>query len=284
MSNTILWYTNWNWAPSLIIGMLAIIAGYLLVIGPLRERYQLGPEVPLARACAFLLGVDIIFLALVSPLDTIGDRYLFTAHMLQHLLLSLAAPPLLLIGMPDWFFKPLLRNRMILTIGKALTFPVVASALFNVNLWFWHAPPIYDITLVNENIHILSHILYIATGVIFWWPVMSPLKEDLPPLSLGGKLAYLFFSDMPMVLLGAGLTFTPPLYTRYEYAGRIFGLSAAMDQQLGGLLMWIVGSIFLIVVVSIIFLRWMYKQEKQQHQIDLAQEYEEAEDVLNETV
>src|SRR5579875_3156420 len=94
MNNAILWYTNWDWAPSLIIGTLAIIAGYLLAIGPIRERYQLGPEVPLVRACAFLLGVDIIFLALVSPLDTIGDRYLFSAHMVQHLLLSLVAPPL----------------------------------------------------------------------------------------------------------------------------------------------------------------------------------------------
>lgn len=266
--NTILWYTNWNWAPSLTLGTVIIIAAYLYAIGPLRLRFQLGPPVPLARSCAFLFGVDIIFLALASPLDTIGDRYLFAAHMLQHLLLGFAAPPLLLMGMPAWFFRPLLRHRVPFAIGKAVTFPVVASVLFNGNLWFWHAPPIYDMTLVNENIHALSHLLYIATGVLFWWPIMSPLSEGWPPLSLGSKLAYLFFSDMPMVLLGAGLTFTPPLYTRYEYAGRLFGLSAAMDQQLGGLLMWIVGSVFLIVVVSILFLRWMYQQEEQQRLMD----------------
>lgn len=259
----------------MLIGTIAIVVAYLCAIGPLRVKYQLGPAVPFACACAFLLGVDIIFFALFSPLDVIGDTYLFSGHMLQHILLSLAAPPLMLIGLPEWLIQPLLRNRVIYTAGRGLTMPVVASLLFNANMWFWHAPPIYDITLVNNQVHILSHLLYIATGLLFWWPILSPLREGWPPLSLGGKLAYLFFSDMPMVLLGAGLTFTPPLYTRYEYAPRIFGLSPAVDQQLGGLLMWIVGSIFLIVVVSVIFLRWMYQQEERQHLADLAEAHEE---------
>jgi cytochrome c oxidase assembly factor CtaG len=269
MDNT-LWLTQWNWQPSLILGTIAVIALYLYAIGPLRVKYRFGPAVPLGRVCAFLLGVNIIFFALFSPLDAIGDTYLFSGHMVQHILLALAAPPLMLMGLPAWLFQPLLRNRVIFAIGKGLTLPLVASLIFNANLWLWHAPPIYNATLVNEQLHILSHLLYIATGMLFWWPILSPLHEGWPPLSLGGKLAYLFFSDMPMVLLGAGLTFTPPLYAHYQHVARIFGLSAAADQQLGGLLMWIVGSIFLIVVVSIIFLRWMYEQEEKQRRADLA--------------
>jgi cytochrome c oxidase assembly factor CtaG len=267
---TMMWLTQWDWDPSLLLGTAAVIAGYLYAIGPLRIRYRLGPGVPMRRALAFFLGVDVIFFALFSPLDAVGDSYLFAAHMAQHLLLSLVGPPLMLLGLPAWLLQPLLRHRTTSTIGKGLTHPVVAAALFTANVWLWHAPPLYELTLVNEQVHILCHLLYIATGLLFWWPLLSPLQEGWPPLSLGGKLAYLFFSDMPMVLLGAGLTFSPPLYPYYQHVPRIFGLSVATDQQLGGLLMWIVGSIYFIVLASIFFLRWMLEQEEQQRRAEHA--------------
>ena len=259
-----IWLTSWNLAPSLFLGTAVVLALYLYAVGPLRRKYQLGPAVPFAQGLAFFIGVDILFLTLVSPLDTVSDSYLFSAHMVQHLLLSLFAPPLVIIGLPAWLFQPLLRRRVTFTIGKWLTQPVFTSVLFTANLWLWHAPPLYNATLVDPTLHILSHLLYIGTGLLFWWPILSPLTEGWPPLSLGGKLAYVFFSDMPMVLLGAGLTFSPPLYTLYQHAPRIFGLSAAVDQQLGGLIMWIIGSIFLIVMVSVLFLRWMLQQEEKQ--------------------
>ena len=265
-----MWLTRWNWDPSLLMGTVAVIAGYLYATGPLRVRYRLGPVVPLRRAVAFFLGVDVIFFALFSPLDAIGDSSLFAAHMLQHLLLSLAGPPLLLLGFPAWLLQPLLRHRVAFRMGKGVTHPVVASTLFTANMWLWHAPALYDLTLLNEQVHLLSHLLYIATGLLFWWPLLSPLRQGWPPLPLGGKLAYLFFSDMPMVLLGAGLTFSPPLYPYYQHAPRLFGLSAATDQQLGGLLMWIVGSLYFIVLASIFFLRWMLEQEEQQRRAERA--------------
>jgi cytochrome c oxidase assembly factor CtaG len=263
-SGLMIWLTQWNWDPSLLVGTIGVLVLYLYAIGPWRSKYQLGPAFPFVRAFAFFLGVDILFLALFSPLDTVGDTYLFSAHMVQHLLLSLFAPPLIIIGLPAWLFQPLLRHRVTFTIGKWLTNPVFTAVIFSANLWIWHAPLLYNATLANPTLHIVSHLCYIGTGLLFWWPILSPLKEGWPPLSLGGKLAYIFFSDMPMVLLGAGLTFTPPLYILYQHAPRIFGLSAAVDQQLGGLIMWIIGSIFLIVMVSILFLRWMLQQEDKQ--------------------
>jgi cytochrome c oxidase assembly factor CtaG len=258
------WLTQWNWQPSLLLGTIAVLGLYLYAVGPLRRRFRLGPAVPFAQAFAFFLGVDVIFLALFSPLDDVGDSYLFSAHMVQHLLLSLFAPPLIIIGIPVWLVQPLLCRRVTFTIGKWLTHPVFTSVIFTANLWIWHAPPIYDATLVSLPLHILSHLLYIGTGLLFWWPILGPSIEGWPRLSLGGKLAYIFFSDMPMVLLGAGLTFTPPLYMPYQRAPRIFGMPPDVDQQLGGLIMWIIGSIFLIVLVSILFLRWMQQQEEKQ--------------------
>ena len=119
--------------------------------------------------------------------------------------------------------------------GGAITPP----RQFNVNVWLWHAPPLYDATLVNQTLHILEHISFVLFSLLYWWPMFSPVKEGLPRLSTGGQVLYLFFGSMPMVLLGAGLTFAPPLYAPYLYAPRVWGLSPATDQQLGGLLMWV---------------------------------------------
>ncbi len=270
------WLTAWNWQPSIILGTIAIIGLYLYAMGPLRKKYHLADSVNMGQMIAFLLGVNIIFLALFTPLDKLADDYLFSAHMVLHLLLSFAGAPLMVLGTPGWLVQPLLRNRVVLKLGQFFTMPIVAGLLFNANLWFWHAPPTYNAMISNLPLHIFSHLLFVSTGVLFWWPLLSPLKDGLPPLSIGKKIAYLFFSDMPMVLLGAGLTFTSPLYTRYIHAPRIWGISPEVDQQLGGLLMWIPGSIFFIVVVSILFIRWMQEQDARQR-AEEAEMYDEEE-------
>ena len=276
------WLTHWNWDFFLVCGIILVAGSYLYAIGPLRRKYQLGPQVPFSRALAFLLGADICFLALFSALDTLADKYLFSAHMLQHMLLCFAGAPLMVLGIPAWLLLPILRNRSIFSAWKILTHPIVTSLLFSANLWLWHAPLIYNAALFNVRLHILSHLLYIVTGMLFWWPLLGPVDGAWPPLSLGGKLAYLFFNDMPMVLLGAGLTLMPPLYTPYLNAPRILGLAPDVDQQLGGLLMWIVGSIFFVVLASIIFLRWMLQQEKAENMSRL-EEQAAAEEALQQT-
>jgi len=258
------WLTAWNWQPSIILGTIAVICLYLYGVGPVRVKYKLADEVKGSQVFSFLLGVNIIFWTLFTPLDRLADDYLFTAHMILHLLLSFAGAPLIVLGLPEWLLMPILRNQVVRRLGKFFTMPILTGVLFNANLWLWHAPPIYNAMLVSLPLHIVSHLLFIITGVLFWWPILSPMKDVLPPLSIWKKLAYLFFSDMPMVLLGAGLTFIPPLYTRYIYAPRVWGLSPETDQQLGGLLMWIPGSIFFIVIVSILFLQWMHAQDAKQ--------------------
>jgi putative membrane protein len=257
------WLTAWNWEPSIIIGTALLVGLYLYGIGPLRRKYQLATEVKRGQVVAFLLGVFIMFLALVSPLDELGDSYLFSAHMVQHLFITLVGPPLLLIGTPGWLLQPLLRKRTVFLIARVLTFPALAFLLYNANFWLWHAPPLYNATLENQSIHILEHVTFIVFGILNWWPIFSP-SEELPRLPLGGQILYIFLSGMPTVALGAGLTFFPPLYAPYLAAPRIWGISAAVDQQLGGLIMWIPGNIFYIVIVSILFIQWMQKQDAKQ--------------------
>ena len=257
------WLTAWNWEPSIVIGTALLVGLYLYGIGPLRRKYHLADEVKRGQVVAFLLGVCIMFLALVSPLDELGDSYLFSAHMVQHLFITLVGPPLLLIGTPGWLLQPLLRNRVVFLIARVFTFPALAFFLYNADFWLWHAPPFYNATLENQGIHILEHVTFIVFGILNWWPIFSP-SEELPRLSLGGQVLYIFLAGMPTVALGAGLTFFPPLYAPYLAAPRIWGLSAAVDQQLGGLIMWIPGNIFYIVIISILFIQWMQKQDAKQ--------------------
>lgn len=264
--------TDWNWQPSIIGGTLLVIGLYCYAVGPLREKFHLAESVSIRQVVLFLLGVDFILLALFSPLDELGDRYLFSAHMLQHLILTFVGPPLMLLGTPGWLIKPLLRNRILFSVGKFLTSPVVAFTLFNVDFFLWHAPLLYDATLYNQNLHILEHLTFIVFGVIFWWPVLSPLDEGLPRLSPGGQILYLFFSGMPSVLLGAGLTFAPPLYTPYIHAPRIWNISPATDQQLGGLLMWVPVSLYMIAIMSVLFIRWIQQLDKKQREEEMRQD------------
>jgi cytochrome c oxidase assembly factor CtaG len=273
------WLTQWNPAPSLYIGIALLIALYLYAIGPVRKKHHLADSVKRSQVVLFIVSMLVMFLALASPLDELGDEYLFSAHMVQHLLITLVAPPLLLLGTPGWLLHPLLRNRVLLGIGKALTHPFVAFFLFNMNFWLWHAPSLYNATLSNENLHIFEHMLFIVTAVIYWWPILSPAKE-LPRLSLGGQVLYLFLSGMPSVALGAGLTFMQPLYSPYiQQPIRAWGISPATDQQLGGLIMWVPVNIIVIVIVSILFIRWMQaldeKQRLQEAQIDAENALEE---------
>ncbi len=276
------WLTQWNLAPSIYIGTALLIALYLYAVGPLRRKYQLADFVKRSQITLFVVGMLVMFLALASPLDELGDEYLFSAHMVQHLLITLVAPPLLLLGTPGWLLQPLLRKRVLLNIGKVLTHPFVAFFLFNVDFWLWHAPPLYNTTLSNENLHIFEHLLFIVTATLYWWPVLSP-SEELPRLSLGGQVLYLFLSGMPTVALGAGLTFMQPLYSPYiQQPIRAWGISPTTDQQLGGLIMWVPVNIIVIGIVSVLFIRWMQAQDEKQRlqeaQMDDEEFLEEVED------
>lgn len=252
---------SWGWFFFLLIVAVAVVAGYLEVTRA-SWRTEHGQEtVPSAQRASFVCGMAITFLAWVSPMDLLGARALFTVHMLQHLLLSLAGPPLILQGFPGNWFARLNRQHLL----PAWSVPAVGAVLLNGNLWIWHAPPLFAAMMLQPGLHLLANLLYVVTGILFWWPLLGPPQGGKEPLSLLGKLLYLFFSDQPMMLLGAGLTFSAPLYTVMRPPPSHMQPISAVDQQLGGLLMWIGGTLFFIVIGSLFFLRWMLRQEKAEH-------------------
>lgn len=254
--------TGWSFEPSVLLGTLGLAGAYLLAAGPLRRRIAGSAPVSKRQKAWFLGGVFVLFLALVSPLDTLSDGYLFSAHMLQHLLLTLAVPPMLLVGTPGWMLRPGLKRPEILRAARWLTHPIVAYVLFNLDFLIWHVPGFYEAALEMEWLHVIQHLTFIAFGVLNWWPVLSPLPE-LPRLSEPAQLLYLFLEAIPTSVLGGIIVFAgSPLYPTYAAAPRLFGVSAALDQQISGFIMWMPGGMAYLLALSLVFFDWMGREER----------------------
>lgn len=241
---------EWNFAPSVLLGLALWTAGYAVVVGSLRHRRGWGPAVPLPRQSAFYLGSLCALVALVSPLDTLGDSALFSAHMAQHMLLTFAAPALWMVGMPGW----LIRRFVPVRLSRLLSHPLVAFTLFNGVMWAWHIPAAYDTALQFEPLHILEHLTFIAAALIGWWPVLGP--DQAGGLRLPYKLAYLVPSMFSCTALAALITLSSiQLYPFYGHASALWGLGPLADQQLGGLVMWLPGDMIYVILIVWTFLR-----------------------------
>ncbi|MBI4790846.1 MAG: cytochrome c oxidase assembly protein [Chloroflexi bacterium] len=253
--------TEWSMEPSIWLGIALLVGVYLLATGPWRSRVKGSEPVPRARRVSFVAGAFVMLIALASPLDHISDHYLFSAHMVQHLLLTLVAPPLMLIGTPGWMLRPFLRFKLVASIARLLTRPIVAFALFNIVFSVWHAPALYQSALESEPIHIFEHLLFISTAFLNWWAILSPLAE-LPRLPYPGQILYLFLDAVPSTVLGAILVFASDvLYPTYASAPRIFGISALEDQIYSGLIMAMPGGMAYLLALSIVFFRWMGQED-----------------------
>lgn len=208
------------------------------------------------RQLSFAGGLLTLFLALNGPLHDISDYYLFSGHMVQHLVLTFVAPPLLLLGTPAWMFRPALETGWVRRVAEFVTKPMAAYAIFNLILASWHLPPLYNAAMATHEVHILQHLMFLTGSVLMWWPLLSPLPE-LPRLSYPGQMLYSFVMTLPMTVISIYIVYADHiLYPAYASAPRLWGLSPLEDQRLGGLIMWIPGGLFFYLLLSIIFFRW----------------------------
>ncbi len=256
-------HSDWSVEPTVVLGVVALVAAYLAWTGPLNRRRPGSAERPVAggQVASFLAGSAVLLVALGPPLDDWADHYLLSAHMLQHLLLTLVVAPLWLLGTPAWVLQPLLRWRAVAAVGYVLTRPVVAFALPGFVFTLWHVPILYEAALRAEPIHILEHQLFLATALLGWWPLLGTLPA-WPRLSLPLQCLYLFAQTIPGGVVGAIITLAQPgLYAPYDTAPRLFGLGVATDQEIAGLLMWVATSTVYLALVTVIFFRWAAREE-----------------------
>ena len=245
-------WLKWSIHPSTVIGLAALGAIYLWRARQAGE----GERVTGARKISFFSALFLIFASLNGPLHDLSDDYLFSAHMVQHLILTLAMPPLMIVGVPGWMLRPLLRNRVLGPIGRKITRPVWCFTIFNLTIAVWHLPFFYNAAMADHNIHIFEHLLFMAAAVLMWWPLTSQLPE-LPRLPYPGQMLYCFLMSIPMSIVAVYITMADQiLYPAYSAAPRILPLSPMEDQLLGGLIMWVPGGLIFVIIMSVVFFKW----------------------------
>jgi putative membrane protein len=252
--------TGWDWEPSVEIGCGALAVGYLAVV---RRRASWS-------ALYFLGGILLLLIDLVSPLDLLGDRYLFSAHIVQHVVLALVIPTLLLAGIPRWLAEAILARGIFARMERQIARPPVSWMLGIGTMIFWHVPVFFNASLASDGLHVLQHLSFLVAGTVFWWPVLTPVENRrMPPLT---AISYLFSACLSCSFLGAALTFARPgLYPAYlnpeDRLGLLpllrdnWGLDPANDQQLGGLLMWVPGCFLYLSGILVIIGRWYGAKE-----------------------
>jgi putative membrane protein len=239
------------------VELLAVLWTWRRVGGP---RAGLGRDV----AC-FGGGLLAMLVALNGPLHELSDRYLFSAHMVQHLLLTLVVPPLLLAGTPgiviDALLRPLLARQPMRGLVRVATHPVAALLIYAVALIGWHLPGPYNAALESHAWHIVEHLVLMATSVLAWWPILA--RSTLAPaLPYAAQLLYLFVFGMPMTVVAAMVTAAERiLYPFYGAAPQMFGLTPLADQRLGGVIMWVPAGLIPLVAFTVVFFRWVAAED-----------------------
>ena len=249
--------TSWRWSihPSTVMGIAALGAVYLWAASRLRRQPSL------AQKIYFFSGLLLMFASLNGPIHDLSDDYLFSAHMVQHLLLTLAIPPLLLAGVPGWMLRPVLTNRLIAQPARFFTRAPIAFVVFNLAIAAWHLPPLYNAAMANHNIHILEHLIFMVAAVLMWWPLLSQVPE-FPRLAYPGQMLYSFLMSIPMSIVAVYIAMSDHvLYPAYAAAPRVLPISPLEDQLLGALIMWIPGGIIFYIIMTVVFFKWNARGE-----------------------
>jgi putative membrane protein len=261
---------QWQWQPWLLACIAVALVPY--VIGMARMGTQHALILGRWRAPSFFAGIALLRLTLISPLDAVADD-LFSAHMLQHMLLLLVIPPLLVYGRPVivWLWAFDLDARRALTRGwkragldaafRWLMRPLCVWLLLNGALCFWHLPGPYDVAVRHEWLHDLEHASFLAFSLAFWTIVIEPYGKRRA-LGYGATIVFVVSSGFVMSLIGAILTFaTAPAYAVHLHTTQAWGLSPLQDQQLAGIIMWIPSNLVHMAALCTVFFAWFRADE-----------------------
>ena len=260
---------GWSFEPAILLPLALVAIGWVAAVRRVDAAHP-GNPVPRSRSVAFLAGLAAIAVALQSGIERY-DTALFSVHMVQHILLTLVAAPLIALGAPVTLLlrlaTPDARRRWLLPVLhsrvlRVLTHPVVAWLLFAGVMWGSHFSPLFDLALENRLVHDLEHALFLGAALLFWWPAVgldpAPWRFSHPT-----RLLYVFL-QMPQNTLLAVVILNAPavLYAHYATLDRPWGPSALFDQQAAGGIMWLAGDLLFIAAVAAILVGWMRHEER----------------------
>ena len=258
---------------TLAVGASCGLVSLFYAIGVTQAQRRGRATPSLWRRISFSTGIALLLISLIGPVDTLSGQY-FTMHMIQHLLLVLIVPPLLLLGapvvmvlrgLPAFLQRPVFvtvaRNRVMRRITHTLLHSHVALGLFLATLWLWHTPLLYTAAVDDEIVHVLEHTTFFWPAIFFWWNVVDswPFRARL---SAPRRLLYIFFATAGLKIVGVLITVSGQvLYTAYLVQREGTAFAALDDQRIGGLIMWIGGGLYMLLPLAIIFFRWAQQEE-----------------------
>lgn len=262
-----------NLEPTVLVPLVLCAGAYLAGTLRLWRQAGIGHGVTLAQFLRFLGAILSLVMAFFSPLDSLSES-LFSAHMVQHQLLLLAAAPLLATSgfslalawaLPrrsaQVMAQTFNQSRTLSGTFRLITHPASAWFLSFVVLWTWHASSLYQMGLRHEALHILEHVSFLATAILFWWVLLRQTTHQ--HLRYAGAVAYLFTAGLQSEVLAALMTFSPePWYAYYAERAAAWGLTPLQDQQLAGLIMWFPGSLVFTLLTIGYFAAWLHALER----------------------
>jgi putative membrane protein len=258
-------WTHWHNEPYLVGGIILLAWSYALGTGPFRARLAPpGTPYPARHAVCFYSALVIFYLAVGSPLDQAGERFLLTAHMVQHMLLIYPAAILMLSGLPPWLVSRFTGRQSLRRPLSVLFHPAACASIYTLVISLWHLPTFYDWALQVKSIHIIEHISFFTAALLYWWPLFSPSRE-YPQSKYAMQMLYLVAVTLLMTPLFAYLAFSEDiLYPTYEYAPRLIaGFSASQDQLLGAATMKLGGMFISFLALTRSFYLWYQATERQ---------------------
>ena len=255
-------WVHWHTEPALLIGILLVTWAYLVLVGPLRDKINSRAAYPKAELGWFLAGVLSFYIAVGSPLDAMGEGFLFSAHMVQHNILMYVTAVLTVLAIPGWFIDGLMEKSVVaLRLFRFLLHPVTAGVAFTFTFCVWHFPVLYEAALHDKVLHMVEHLTMFGTSVLMLWPVINKSRL-IPRMNWGTQILYIFLLMVAQIPLFGILTFsTEILYPTYELAPRISFLDPMSDQVLGGLLMKVANMVISLWLIGRAFYMWNREQE-----------------------
>lgn len=241
----------------LVVGALAVM--YVTAV----RRWASGPPAERRRrGLAFAVGLLLLWVATDWPMEDVAERSLLSVHMAQYLVLAMIAPGLMLLGLPREVVDRVLAGRGRRALARAASRPWAAWLVVNLVLVVSHWNPVIEAYLANSLVHLVMHVVWFASGMVLWWPVLSPLP-DVPRLSPPAGIGYLFVQSVVPTIPASFLTLgDTPLFAAYERLPKPPGIDAMTDQRIAGLLMKIGGGVILWSAIATIFFRWSLREER----------------------
>jgi putative membrane protein len=269
-------WQSWNFDALVLLNLATL--GWLYAVGywRLRERDSGLRVLTGFHAAALFVSLAVIAFALLSPLDALSEQ-LGSAHMVQHMLLMVVAAPLLIAARPQVVLSWGLPRRWRTLVGRTLrwcaadfySWPWFVGLLYAVVLWAWHLPVAYQAALFDPLLHDAQHLSFFGAACLFWRVLLVPIHRDHPHPFVA--IGLLFFTAIHSMLLGVFMTLAPQVwYGVYEVRTAAWGISAASDQQLAGLLMWLPACLIYPAVAALVFGQWLARLQSRQATVSLA--------------